>query len=190
MGHSTKVDFKIRDNYEVTATFLHHDTTYNFPMKKWAKTRDTVVNAASSFNRFADLVLARFGDCSDFGTRMVEQLSEKEVKFSTVRSDQQTINILKYATMDVFTCAEQIITKHRRSVLDYAIHHRELNQQATYQEYIHLVACHCLVHSNFHAPNVVYAPVDFCTEEEDYKPDRLLRIKSKDAENEDEGEDV
>ncbi|PNH03859.1 hypothetical protein TSOC_010042 [Tetrabaena socialis] len=136
MGHNTKVNFKIRNNYKVSARFTSQGTEYDFNMKNWKRTGEEVT---VDFNYFAE----------------------------------QVLNILKYAVVEVFRCAEEIICQNRRSVVDYAIMHREQGKQSTYEEYIHLVACHCLVHSNFHAPNVVFPPVDFCTVEQDYMPGAL-----------------
>ena len=68
--------------------------------------------------------------------------------------------------IDVFLCAEDIIITHKRSLLDYCIFHRERGICNTYEEYIHLVACQCFVHSNFIAPGVTYIPVEFLKIEE------------------------
>lgn len=184
MEQKTKVDFKIRNNYEVTASFACQDIMYQFNMKKWAKTRETVQNPSRSFNFFAGLMFDRFEQSSEFGTQTVEQTPEGGERIVIERSPQQIINMLKYAVVDVFNCAEEIIRKYRRSVLDYAIHHRELGKHSTYEEYVHLVACHCLVHSNFHAPNLDFPLVDFCTVEQAYKPSILEGITSRDDENE------
>jgi hypothetical protein len=175
MSHKTRVDFKIRNNYEVSATFSSQGTTYEFNMRKWSKTREGVANAASSFNFFAQLLCSRFGNHTEFVTTKTEELPDGQVQTTTIYHPEQ---IIKYAVRDVFICAEEIIKQHRRSVLDYAIFHRELGRQSTYEEYIHLVACHCLVHSNFHAPSVNFPQVDFCNVEQDYNAALLADIQS------------
>ena len=166
MGNRTKVSFRIRDNYEVKASFTCQGSKYEFNMKKWSKTDADVTRAVSTFNHFAYLVDQRFGEQAAFGTLHTEVLPDGSKNQSVQRSKEQVINILKYATVSVFICTDQILGQHRRSVLDYAIFHRELGKQATFEEYIHLVACHCLVHSNFHAPNVSYPLVDYCSDEQ------------------------
>ena len=174
---NTRVDFEIRNNYEVIATFLCQDVKYTFHMKKWAKARETVQTAASSFNFFASLLTERFSQCSDFGTEVVDEKDGGSV-ITVERTAQQILNIIKYATRDVFICAENIIQKYRRAVLDYASFHRERGsgKPGSYEEYIHLVACQCLTHSNFQAPNVDYPLVDFCLDEQVFRPDALTSI--------------
>jgi hypothetical protein len=189
MGRNTRVDIKIHNNYKVKATFSCQGTTYEFNLHRWAKIREDVLHASSSFNYFVHLLEERFGHLVEFGNSTVEALPEGGEKSTIVRSQQQITNILKYGTVDVFTCAEQIIQTHRRSVLDYAIFHRELNRHSTYEEYIHLMACHCLVHSNFHAPNVSFKLVDFCTEEHEYNPALLGTVNSNNESDQDD-EDV
>ena len=182
MGQQTKVEIKIKENYEIIATFQSAGTPYTFHMKymkKWGKTRETVASATSTFNKFLQLVLERFGNLPEFGATTTVVDEAGVVTTSTSATPEQTANVLKYAAVDVFTCVEQIVQRHRRSVLDYAIMHRERNKHTTYEEYIHLVACHCLVHSNFHAPNVDFALVDFCTTEQDFNSAVLTtRIRS------------
>jgi hypothetical protein len=88
---------------------------------------------------------------------------------------------VKYATRDVFICAEQIIFRHRRSLLDYCVYHRERGDLSKYEGYIHLVACHCLVHSNFLAPTVQFEMVEFAEEERKYSHSLLTSINSSKA---------
>lgn len=166
MGNRTKVSFRIRDDYEVKASFTCQGSKYEFNMKKWSKTGADVTRAVSTFDHFAYLVDQRFGEQAAFGTLHTEVLPDGSVNQSVHRSKEQVINILKYATVSVFICTDQILGQHRRSVLDYAIFHRELGKQATFEEYIHLVACHCFVDSNFHAPNISYPLVDYCSDEQ------------------------
>ena len=81
--------------------------------------------------------------------------------------------MLKYATVEVFNYIEEITCVHRKSLLDYAIYHKKLDKHSTYEEYIHLAACHCIIHSNFHTPDTHFENVDF---EIDYKPNVLKKI--------------
>jgi hypothetical protein len=69
--------------------------------------------------------------------------------------------------------------------MDYAVFHSERNRHSTYEEYIHLMACHCLVDSKFHAPSVVFQLVDFCTEEQEYNATLLDTVKGVDQDDED-----
>ncbi|EFJ39150.1 hypothetical protein VOLCADRAFT_94953 [Volvox carteri f. nagariensis] len=144
-----------------------------------------VQSASSSFNFFANLVSDKFSSRSDFGITTVEVEDGGEV--TTIRrSQEQILNIIKYATMEVLVCAEEIIRKYRRSVLEYAIYHREHGKHDTFKQYIHLVACHCLTHTNFLAPNVDYPQVSFYHDEQPFRLDALTGIVD-DREVEEEG---
>mmetsp|Transcript_1855 Transcript_1855/g.4913 ORF Transcript_1855/g.4913 Transcript_1855/m.4913 type:complete len:210 (-) Transcript_1855:91-720(-) len=181
MGHRTKVYFRIRDNYEVKASFSCQGSKYEFVMKKWSETSADVTRAVSTFNQFALLVDQRFGEQAAFGTLRTETLQDGSISQSVQRNREQIINILKYATVSVFICTEEILGQHHRCVLDYAIFHRERGKQATFEEYIHLVACHCLVYSNFHAPNMTYPLVDYCSDEQQFDAALLLSIDASDG---------
>lgn len=153
MGHKTKVDFKIHDNYEVIASFSSFGTNYTFKLNKWAK-------SSGNFAYFTGLVRDRFP--SQLGNSTTEQ---------------QIINIFKYACAQVFTCVEEIVTKHYRYILDYVAAHIQLDKQSTYEEYIHLMACKCIMYTNFHAPAMPFSLVDFCAKKQDYNPDILDGIE-------------
>ena len=185
MGHKTKVDFKIKNNYEVKSSFSSQGTLYEFNMKRWAKTGSDVAKALSSFNHFAFLFDQRFGGHNEFGSVTVESQPDGTEKTVILRTREQITNMLKYATVNVFECADQIMLQNRRCILDYAIFHRERGKQTTYEEYIHLVACHCIVHSNFHAPNITFPLVDFCGDEQQYNESVLKDIEA--AESDDDG---
>lgn len=176
LANRTKVSFKIYNNYAVKATFACQGTAYEFQIKKWAKTRGDVHAATHSFDYFAVLLCAKFRDRSEFETRHVQVDDQGVETVITSRSPAQILNILKYGVLEVFTCAEQIILKYRRSVLDYAIFHREQGKKSTYEEYIHLMACHCLTHANFHAPSIHYPLVDFCSVAQEFQSGGLARI--------------
>ena len=173
----TKVDFKILNSYEVKATFTSHGEEYIFTMNRWKKPKEKTkkpISTVSTFSKFADLVLERFGDTSDkFGSVKVVG-SAKTIDIG----EEQVINILKYACVDVFICAEEIIVSHRRSLLDYCIYHREREIADTYERYIHLVACHCLVQSNYLAPTTKFPEVEFFCTEPEYDNKKLTKIKT------------
>ena len=163
----TRVDIKIYMNYEVHAVFKCMGETYTFKLMKWMKTKEGTTNATSTFNKFAQLMIERYGDASDmFGKN--EQQGNDGISMKLVITNEQINNILKYATIEVFQCAEEIIQTYKRSLLDYCIYHREHPQFDTYEKYIHLMACHCLVHSNFFAPGISFNPVAFCSAERTY----------------------
>lgn len=168
--NDTKVNLKILNNYEVKATFTSRGQEYTFKMLRWKEENKKPI---SSFNKFAQLLLERFGDTSDNFGKVTTDGSTQTIEITK----EQTINILKYACVDVFMCAEEIIVAHRRSLLDYCVYHIEREVADTYEKYIHLVACNCLVHSNFLAPSVTFPEVEFFSSEADYEDAKMKKFK-------------
>jgi hypothetical protein len=168
----TRVDFKIYSNYVVDASFRSHEVDYKFVINKWSKTQEDTKNPKSSFNQFAQLMVERYRDTSDkFGKiETKEEFTYKGTisKQTLVLSEENITNLLYYATVEVFICADQIINSHRRSLLDYCIFHKKRGLCDNYEHYIHLVACHCLVHSNYLVPGIKYHPVEFYSINREY----------------------
>ena len=159
-SQETTIRIKIKANYEVVCEFKHGGRSYEFLMNRWKKTERKVMNATSSFNKFGDLFSERYADDKLFGTT-TETEEDGKITIVISRTQKQIKNILIYAAMEVFLCAENIIMTQRRAILDYCIFHREKNQDSNYEEYIHLVACLCLVHSNFLASDTIFDLVGF-----------------------------
>ena len=66
------------------------------------------------------------------------------------------------AVCDIMAHMDRIWRKYKRSVLDYAVFFRERHQAAdTYEEYMSLVTCHCIVHADFLSPDVAWEVVPF-----------------------------
>ena len=65
--------------------------------------------------------------------------------------------------MDIMKHLDQIFQQNKRVVLDYAVWYRESKHKETdtYAQFIQLVTCHCIVHSDFLAPGVTYDVVPF-----------------------------
>ena len=65
------------------------------------------------------------------------------------------LNIVKQAMMDVLETVNLIYLRHKRSMLDYAVWYQEnMQSTSTYEDFITLVAAHCIVHANLIAPDV------------------------------------
>ena len=94
--------------------FVSHGEQYTFNMNRWKKTKENTKKAITSFNAFAQLMLEIFGDTSD----QLEQVKFDGLETIISTKQDQIVNILKYACVEVFTCAEEIIVSHRRSLLD------------------------------------------------------------------------
>ena len=66
------------------------------------------------------------------------------------------------AVLDIIRHLDQIFQANKRVVLDYAVWYRDKNKEVdTYTQFIQLVTCHCIVHSDFLAPGVTYPIVHF-----------------------------
>lgn len=74
----------------------------------------------------------------------------------------QKLNCVEHGCRDFVTCLGQIGTVHQRSMLEYAVWYRELHvNPATYEQFITLMTCHCIVLNDFMAPNVLWTVVEF-----------------------------
>ena len=66
------------------------------------------------------------------------------------------------AVLDIIRHLDEIWKANKRVVLDYAVWYREKHKEDdTYTQFIQLVTCHCIVHSDFLAPGVTYPIVPF-----------------------------
>ena len=156
-----RVSIVIRDDFEVETSFTCRGLIYKFRIYNWSK-------SSKDFDYFAFLLDQRFGDQAAFGTSRTEMLPDGSMKQTTTRSQEQRLNILKYATVSVFICLEQILDQNRSGgILDYANYHCERGQKSTFEQYIHWVACRCLVQSDFRTPDASYPCVDYCDDNEE-----------------------
>lgn len=156
---ATRVFCEITNLNEIRATFKSQAQEYTFTMKKW--------KIPKNFDRLAWLMLERFGV-------MTEQFGSVKMVGSakTIRVDHtQTLNILKYVCVDVFECAEEIIRSHRHSLIDYSLYHCERAMVNTYEQEIHLAACHCLIDSKYIPPGTKFPEVEF------FSTEQLLKTK-------------
>lgn len=152
----TCVEFKILKNFAAVANFTSYGRKYSFTMDRWSRTQKDVKNATKSFNKFAQLFLERFDNLSDLFGRLNPQTNGVEA------SEMQKVKMVQYAILDVFTAVEQIIVLYQREVISYALFYRENPGNIDkYEKYIHIVACHCLTHSDYLGPLVQYQSVDF-----------------------------
>lgn len=94
-----------------------------------------------------------------YGTSTVD---EEGVPTFDINSDQLE-NIILKATQDVFSHIDKLLETQQRMILDYCVWYREKYSNATdsYEQYIQLVACHCVVHSEFLAGNMPWVVVPF-----------------------------
>jgi len=85
---------------------------------------------------------------------------DAEGQLTAQPTQAQKFEAIVQACKDVLATLDRIFATHGRAVLDYAVWFRETHSsEATYPEYIAVLTCHNIVHSNFLAPGVVWAVV-------------------------------
>ena len=166
LGKQTRVNVKILCNFNVKATFslYKYNKAYEFNMNKWA----------NRFFHFAHLMEERFIDSKVWNTQI------EDFGINTItRKKQHIVNILKYAVVNVFVCLEQIMQQYPNNTVEYAIFHTELNIDSTFEQYIHLMACQCIVQSNLNASNNMdFKMVEFCKQKHEYNPILIESVNS------------
>lgn len=134
------------------------DDNYEFVIKNWMKVDGHQKRTLKKIHQFLDLFVERFQETPRISADKIEDGDDAEIRL-----------LLKYAIVDVFVCIKQIVEKNRKAVLDYAIYHRENAKTfgktwtpSDYESYVHLIACHCLVESEFLVPRLDYPLIEFC----------------------------
>lgn len=172
LGNDVPINISIENNFRSTIDFTLFGFTYTFTIEKWA---------GRGFNTFFQHFHAVPGrDVSQFGV-MTEDASGAKLFFEnhtglTVNVDgsytaagparaltmAQKLNAIERACGDVITCLNKIGAGHQRSMLEYCIWYREHHLvPVDYSQYITLVTAHNVVHTEFMAPNVNWAVVQF-----------------------------
>lgn len=78
----------------------------------------------------------------------------------------QKRNVVIQGCKDIIICLNQILKQYQQSVIDYAKWYSEMNKNTdTYSDYITLVTCHSIIHSEFLRPNVRWKVIKFQDEE-------------------------
>ena len=97
-------------------------------------------------------------DVTTFGEIVVSSEGAADVRMNV----QQKGNAVLQASKDIMACLDKIGHHYRRSVLDYAVWYQERHaEEDTYCQYITRRTCHCIVHSDFTAPDVSWDLVQF-----------------------------
>jgi hypothetical protein len=122
------VDF----NFKATASFNFLGRSYSFVIKKWM---------GYGFTPFMSTMLREYNN-GVFGTL--------DAVGTPTQTTEQRNAALTQAVRDVFLHLNQILRTHQRGVLEYAIWYRENRKSTdTYAQYIQLITCHCIAHSDF-----------------------------------------
>ena len=142
--------FSVKQDYAVSLEFTMRGKPYSFNLIRWKQKGQS--KFLPLFHEHSGRVLEEFGQIIYTDDMMpVFQMTE----------DQHVAAVLQ-ATKDVLTTLDKIVQHYERSVLDYCVWYRENHQETgTYSELITLMCCHCVVHSNFLAPNISYEIIKF-----------------------------
>lgn len=137
-------------SYATSIDFSLNGSPYTFHVERWA---------SRGFARFITLFFAHEErDPSTYGA--IIECADGAVNIQM--NVTQKCNAIVQATKDVMSCLNKVSTRYRRSVLDYAVWYREKHpEEDTYSQFITLRTCHCIVHSDFLAPNLTWELVTF-----------------------------
>jgi hypothetical protein len=150
LGTSVHVDLAIKASYEASFNFNLYGSPYTFTVTRWS--RRGFAKFATLFFNYAERDAAQFGGISEG--------ADGAVVFNM--STEQKLAIIVQGVKDIMRCLDIIVSKYQRSVLDYAVWYRERCQpDEPYENFITLYACHCIVHSDFLAPNIAWDVVRF-----------------------------
>jgi len=112
-GVHTKVEYEIRNNYQVRATFRSHGSDYEFIMDRWTKIAADPGKPIGSFDKFAQLILDIYSE----ETILFRNVDRTDSSITHNYGQKEIINMLKYSMRQVFVCAEEIIQTHRPHII-------------------------------------------------------------------------
>jgi hypothetical protein len=152
-----EVEVDLRQNYAADLGFIFNRQWCNFSLTKW--TGRGFVSFMEKFHAYKkpqdSIDYGEFNKDGYHGTR------------------QQKANMVKHAIDDVLKMVENIMRKHARSLIDYAIWYRDkAPRDNTYEDLIGVQACHLIVHCNLLAPNTTFTKVLLDDKNDRPKPKR------------------
>ncbi|KAJ3299507.1 hypothetical protein HK104_008696 [Borealophlyctis nickersoniae] len=149
-GVGIVVNYQVHADHKAKASFSYLSRSYQFNFTKWSRTK---------FTDFQEKFHHVYNDTANFGSSTMD--ANGSVTISTTPAHQ--LNIVVQAIKDSFRYLDALLTVQQKAIIDYSCWYRERNGNtlSTYEEYIQLVTCHCIVHGEFLAPNVVWAVTPF-----------------------------
>lgn len=149
-GQQITVRYTINNSLAASLDFNLHGSAHNFSIDNWS--RKGYTSFGKRFFNYAPR------DVRTFGTMAEGDLGEITLDQST----QQKVSVIEQGLKDIMHCVSLIATKYKRAMIDYAIWYRETYpREDTYDLFITRRACHLIVHTNIHAPDLVYDIVRF-----------------------------
>jgi len=113
--------------------------------------------------------IAKFFDVYTDGATYGRLVRKKDIPDALLyQSPTQKIAMLERATRDVFVCLSDVVEKHGREIINYAIWHREnVKDDDTYGWTICYMTCCAVIHADFMAGAVRYDRVGFTRPKDD-----------------------
>ena len=153
LGSPIRVDVEVSKSWRTVVDFSLLGVAYTFSIDAWRSKRFTPF-----VQLFHDRTNGQIRDPGEYG----RIATDDEGLVNVEMTHQQKLKCVLAATRDVMACLDKIGTHHQRSVLDYAVWYRDKHpERTTYSELITLTTCHCIVHTDFLAPNQRWELVQF-----------------------------
>lgn len=177
LGVITPISITIENSFKATISFSMLGTPYSFVVDRWARRGlkkfmevfHSVISARD-ITRFGCMITRDDGGV-EFYENMNDIVSTEENALVTfvpgtaahLITMQQKLNIVEQGCRDILECLNIFGQVHKRSILEYSIWYREkyVSAESSYSEYITLQTCHCVVRSDFLAPNIEWTLVKF-----------------------------
>lgn len=146
------VTLKVYATYVCIMDFSLYGQPYTFTIDKWR---------SKSLRKFLEM----FHDYTSRDPVLFGGIHTDSEGNSSINMDvQQKVNAAMQGCKDVMGCLDKIAKHYQRSVLDYAVWYREQRPRRDdegYSQFITLLTCHLIVHTDFLAPHVQWDLVEF-----------------------------
>lgn len=148
-GTNVNINYKINGNKECITTFCYLGKLFEFKMSRWSK---------QGWTPFVTKFHEKHNDSSIYGSSSMDDDGTPSISVTP----EQLVNIIVKSSQDVFKYVDMLLNEHQKHILDYSVWYREkYPNPTTYEEYIQLVGCHCIVHSQFLSGRVVWNVIPF-----------------------------
>jgi hypothetical protein len=143
------VNYARFNNKECRTTFSYLGRLHEFKMSRWSGT---------GWAPFVTKFHVAHRDIVTFGSSTID---DNGMSTFDVTPEQLNAIVIESAS-DVFKYLDVLLISQQKQILDYSVWYRDRNPPPeTYEEYIQLVTCHCIVHSQFLAGNLLWTVVPF-----------------------------
>lgn len=147
-GYATSFSCTVHEDFRASICFSFFGKPYSFSCTRW---KGTVAQT-----KFLTLFFDGYSRAPEMFGRMIIPVEEGGIATFDMNEDQRVAAVVQ-ACKDVIFTLDLILSSYECSVLDYACWYREKHPETdTYSQLITLVCCHCIVHSDFLAPNISY----------------------------------